>query len=92
MAKTACEEAAELLSDDYGIVGLSARKRLSTHPDARNKLSKRIRAEGRELKRLRKLVVWLNADQYQYKFAERVPVFMAVRHEAAKIQKARTKK
>lgn len=89
MAKLACEEAAELLSDDYGIAGLSARKRLSTHPDARNKLSKRIRAEGRELKRLRKAVF---ESEYGATADQRVKAFLALCREASRIKKARKAK
>lgn len=85
MAKTACEEAAELLSDDYGIVGLSARKRLTTHPDARNKLSKRLRAEGRELRRLRKLMLKAGDPEHAVIDPDEFE------REAARIQKARKK-
>lgn len=74
MAKTACEEAAEiLLANEMPVT------------------AKRLRSEARELKRLRRLVVRLNDEQFKYKFAERVPLFMAVRREAERIQKARKK-
>lgn len=91
MAKTACEEAADFICDDYGIVGISNRKRMIAGPEERNALSNRLRSEARELKRLRGLVTRLNDEQFKYKFAERVPLFMSVRREAARIQKARKK-
>ena len=65
--KTACEEAVEML--EQGIGGLE--------------FAKRLRAEGRELKRLRRMLMLLAAHM------EYVPA--DVGRELARIQKARKK-
>jgi hypothetical protein len=88
MAKTACEEAADFLSDDYGIVGISARKKITAHPDVREALAKRLRAEGRELKQYRRLLSELccGVDSKEREAANKL-------HDLSdRIQKARTKK
>lgn len=85
MAKLACEELAHYLEGHYRAdVNLIGGKSYASQ-------AKRLRSEARELKRLRRLVVRLNDEQFKYKFAERVPLFMAVRREAERIQKARKK-
>ena len=68
--KTACEEAAEAF-DGYGSVEWPS-------------ISKRLRAEGRELKRYRRLAL----------AADGTPAYLVIRslmREAARIQKARKK-
>ena len=78
MAKTACEEAADEFAelDRAGILEL-----LPDEKGVSNTLIKRLRAEGRELKRLRKLVVEL-AEYRRKNFLD----------AAARIRKARKKK
>lgn len=84
--KTACEEAADFLSDDYSVVGISARKKLIAHPRERETLTKRLRAEGRELRRLRTLICLanhINTTSGEDRGA--------IKREAARIQKASKK-
>ena len=86
MAKTACEEAADILETaiDYkgNVVAAGQQEQCEN-------LAKRLRAEGRELRRLRKSVVdyvkspTTGAANIIYTYLE---------HEAARIQKARNKK
>lgn len=91
--KTASEEAAAFLS------GYATSNERAMHPVAASEarvLSARLRAEGRELKRLRKLIVESDATSGWWsteEMAERgVKVMDALQREAARIQKARKAK
>ena len=84
--RTACEEAADILLDDY--IPALTHKTENERRKPRIELQGRLRAEGRELKRLRKAVV--NLFGQDVKLAR--IAYSVLRDEAARIQKARTKK
>lgn len=88
MAKTACEEAATFfrLSHDRRVIsGATKHPSVKADADADLALSKRLRAEGRELKRLRTLIVTYSDKTTMNNFSK-------ILREAARIQKARKAK
>lgn len=83
MAKTACEEAAELLDgyadddDQYNYPDVAAEER---------QIAKRLRAEAKDLKRLRRLIVRVHANSDAYGTLKS-EVRQEVMREYARIQK-----